>query len=94
MNPAVYDTTTADFDLKGADGTSYLYRSTGSIVKFDGFTRLYLEATEAGEKRRLDDLVPLPELAEGVVAATRDRSEPRWRRSRRWWCSWSAPRPT
>jgi len=41
-------------------------------VKFDGFTRLYLEATEAGEKRRLDDLEPLPDLAEGVVAETRD----------------------
>lgn len=72
MNPAVYDTTTADFELKGQDGTTYLYRSTGSIVKFDGFTRLYLEATEAGEKRRLDDLVPLPELGEGVVAETKD----------------------
>ncbi len=76
MMPAVYDTTTADFDLIGADGMSYLYRSTGSIVKFDGFTRLYLEATEAGEKRRLDDLVPLPELEERDVATTRD-IEPR-----------------
>ncbi|KPJ81273.1 MAG: hypothetical protein AMS19_08470 [Gemmatimonas sp. SG8_23] len=70
MCPAVYDTTTADFDLRGTDGKQYLYRATGSIVKFDGFTRLYLEATEAGEKRRLDDLVPLPELAEGVMAET------------------------
>ena len=65
MAAAVYDTTTADFELEGANGTRYLYRSTGSIVKFEGFTRLYLEATEAGEKRRLDDLEPLPELAEG-----------------------------
>jgi DNA topoisomerase-1 len=72
MSPAVYDTTTADFELRGVDGRSYLYRSTGSIVKFDGFTRLYLEATEVGEKRRLDDLVPLPELEESVVAATKD----------------------
>jgi DNA topoisomerase-1 len=72
MEAAVYDTTTADFDIRGADGQEYLFRSTGSIVKFDGFTRLYLEATEAGEKRRLDDLEPLPELEEGVVAETRD----------------------
>ena len=56
MAPAVYDTTTVDFDLKGTDGTSYLFRSTGSVVKFQGFTRLYIEATEAGEHRRLDDL--------------------------------------
>ncbi len=70
MSPAVYDTTTADFDVGGADGRSYLYRATGSIVKFQGFTRLYLEATEDGEKRRLDDLEPLPELADGDGART------------------------
>ena len=68
MAPAVYDTTTADFDLSGRDGRRYLFRATGSIVKFEGFTRLYLEAIEAGDKRRLDDLEPLPELAEGDLA--------------------------
>ena len=52
MSPAVYDTTTLDFDISGEDGHRYLFRATGSIVKFHGFTRLYLEATEAGEKRR------------------------------------------
>ena len=69
MSPAVYDTTTVDFDLESDGGRRHLFRATGSIVKFPGFTRLYLEATEAGEKRRLDDLEPLPELAEGDVAA-------------------------
>jgi DNA topoisomerase-1 len=68
MEPAVYDTTTADFDLLGADGLKYLFRATGSIVKFQGFTRLYQDATEAGEKKRLDDLEPLPDLDEGYVA--------------------------
>jgi DNA topoisomerase-1 len=72
MSPAVYDTTTADFDVRGTDEVSYLYRATGSIVKFDGFTRLYLEATEAGEKKRLDDLIPLPELNEGATTITKD----------------------
>jgi len=72
MSPAVYDTTTADFDLTGSDGKHYLFRATGSIVKFEGFTRLYLEATEAGEKRRLDDLEPLPELDEGDGADLKD----------------------
>src|SRR5689334_6129829 len=38
MAPAVFDTTTVDFDL-GA----YLFRSTGSIVKFQGFLALYRE---------------------------------------------------
>jgi DNA topoisomerase-1 len=68
MSPAVYDTTTVDFGLTGSNGASYLYRSTGSIVKFQGFTRLYLEATEAGEPRRLDDLEPLPDLNSGDVS--------------------------
>jgi DNA topoisomerase-1 len=69
MSPAVYDTTSVDFDLTGASGRSYTFRATGSIVKFQGFTRLYVEATEAGDHRRLDDLEPLPELATGDVAA-------------------------
>jgi DNA topoisomerase I len=68
MSPAVYDTTSVDFDLKGASGRGYTFRATGSIVKFQGFTRLYVEATEAGDHRRLDDLEPLPELATGDVA--------------------------
>ncbi len=69
MAPAVYDTTTVDFDLAGAEGHRYLFRATGSVVKFEGFTRLYTEATEVGDHRRLDDLEPLPALDEG------DRSE-------------------
>jgi DNA topoisomerase-1 len=64
MSPAVYDTTTVDFDLTAESGTRYLFRSTGSIMKFDGFTRLYQEAREEGDHRTLDDLSPLPELAE------------------------------
>ncbi|MFQ5536185.1 MAG: type I DNA topoisomerase [Gemmatimonadota bacterium] len=68
MAPAVYDTTTVDFDLGGASGRAYDFRATGSVVKFQGFTRLYLEATEAGEHRRLDDLEPLPRLEVGDVA--------------------------
>ncbi len=68
MSPAVYDTTTVDFMLPGASGRQFLFRSTGSIVKFQGFTRLYLEATEAGEHRRLDDLEPLPDLNSADVA--------------------------
>jgi DNA topoisomerase-1 len=65
MAPAVYDTTTVDFDLEGRTGRRYLFRATGSVVKFTGFTRLYQEAIESGDHRRLDDLEPLPHLAEG-----------------------------
>jgi DNA topoisomerase-1 len=64
MASAVYDTTTADFELTAANGTKYLFRSTGSILVFDGFTRLYTEAREDGDHKTLDDLAPLPDLAE------------------------------
>ncbi len=65
MAPAVYDTTTVDFDLTGSSQKKYLFRATGSVVKFAGFTRLYLDTKERGDHKRLDDLEPLPEMKEG-----------------------------
>ena len=60
MTPIVYDTTTVDFDLG-----EYLFRATGSVIKFDGYHRLYTEARESEEGRTLDDLPPLPVLVKG-----------------------------
>ncbi|MGD8361101.1 MAG: type I DNA topoisomerase [Gemmatimonadota bacterium] len=68
MAPAVYDTTTVDFDLEGSSGRKYLFRATGSVVKFPGYTRLYQEAIESGDHKRLDDLVPLPRMEEGDLS--------------------------
>ncbi len=69
MAPAVYDTTTVDFEIvgrrTGEERRRYLFRATGSILKFEGFTRLYQEAREDGDKKTLDDLAPLPEVAAG-----------------------------
>ena len=76
MLPTIYDTTTVDFDLAGASGKNYRFRATGSVVKFDGFTRLYQEATEAGDHRTLGDLEPLPHLSNGDLVAL-DRLEPK-----------------
>ena len=67
MAPALYDTTTIDFDLK-AEGGEYQFRSTGSILRFQGFTRLYVEATEAGDRRPIDDLEALPDMDAGDSA--------------------------
>ena len=67
MAPALYDTTTIDFDLT-ADGGEYQFRSTGSILRFQGFTRLYVEATEAGDRRPIDDLEALPDMDVGDSA--------------------------
>ncbi len=60
MNPAVYETTTVDFDLG-----RYLFRATGSRVLFDGYHALYHEAHEPEEGRSLDDLPPIPPLVAG-----------------------------
>ncbi|HUO52897.1 MAG TPA: type I DNA topoisomerase, partial [Gemmatimonadaceae bacterium] len=57
MAPAVFDTTTVDFDLG-----RYLFRSTGSVVKFEGFLALYRETHEEGEGRALEDEQALPVL--------------------------------
>ncbi|MEN8374669.1 MAG: type I DNA topoisomerase [Gemmatimonadota bacterium] len=72
MEPAVFDTTSVDFPLPAADGKTYLFRANGSVMKFDGFTRLYREAREEGDHQALDDLDPLPALHEGEVCDLRE----------------------
>ena len=67
MAPALYDTTTIDFDLTG-EGGEFQFRSTGSILRFQGFTRLYVEATEVGDRRPIDDLAALPDMDVGDSA--------------------------
>jgi DNA topoisomerase-1 len=71
MSPALYDTTTIDFGLTG-ESREYQFRSTGSILKFQGFTRLYVEATEVGDRRPIDDLDALPDMDVGDVALVKD----------------------
>ena len=67
MSPAVFDTTTVDFDIPAGD-RQYLFRATGSVVKFDGFLKLYREAREEGDSKALEDEQALPflELGEKV----------------------------
>jgi DNA topoisomerase I len=70
MAPAVFDTTTLDFDIPvGAQPDigkrSYLFRATGSVVKFQGFLALYREAHEEGEHKALEDEQPLPIIEKG-----------------------------
>jgi DNA topoisomerase I len=71
MTPAVFDTTTVDFDIpyggKQPDigRRSYLFRATGSIVKFQGFLALYRETHEEGDHKALEDEQALPVVAVG-----------------------------
>ena len=61
MAPAVFDTTTVDFDM-AAGARQYLFRATGSVVKFQGFLALYREAREEGDSKALEDEQALPVL--------------------------------
>jgi DNA topoisomerase-1 len=70
MTPAVFDTTTVDFDIPSTTQPdigrrSYLFRATGSIVKFQGFLALYREAHEEGDHKALEDEQALPIVEKG-----------------------------
>jgi DNA topoisomerase-1 len=70
MAPARFDTTTVDFDLtaqKSGNPLPYLFRSTGSIMKFDGYQKVYTEARELGDGhgKALEEEQPLPQVEVG-----------------------------
>jgi len=62
MESAEIERTTADIGAKGDDGKSYSFRATGSVVKFDGFLKLYQEGLDDEED---EDARRLPTLARG-----------------------------
>jgi DNA topoisomerase I len=64
MTEAVYDATSVDIESNGVT-----FRATGSILKFDGYLRVYLEASE-DEPEEAEGL--LPDLSEGDVLDLRD----------------------
>ena len=67
MTPAVYDMTIVDFDLG-----QYLFRATGSVLVFDGYHVLYMEGREKEEGKTMDDLPPIPPLAQGDQVEVRE----------------------
>ncbi len=62
MESAELERTSADIDAKGTDGKNYSFRATGSVVKFDGFLRVYNEDLDDGED---EDSRRLPAMARG-----------------------------
>jgi DNA topoisomerase I len=79
MESAELERTTADIDTKGLDGKNYAFRATGSVVKFDGFLRVYNEDLDDGED---EDAKRLPSMARGdrigvkSIAANQHFTEP------------------
>ncbi len=76
MMPAVFDVTTVEIDAK-ADRT-YNFRLSGSILKFDGFLKVYEDVDDEDEDQKLPDLaegqqLTLASTAALQAAAVRDR---------------------
>jgi DNA topoisomerase-1 len=67
MAPAILDQTSVDI-LAGRDGAEkpYLFRATGSVIKFPGFLKVYEESREEEEKAQDEgEGVRLPPLEKG-----------------------------
>ena len=64
MNPAVFDQTTVDIDAINS-GVTYRFRVTGSVLKFEGFLKVYEESKDAKDEEDEALKHKLPLLAEG-----------------------------
>jgi DNA topoisomerase I len=67
MNPAVFDQTTVDIDAtpRGDGNTPYRFRVTGSVLKFEGFLKVYEESKDAKDEEDEALKHKLPVLVEG-----------------------------
>jgi DNA topoisomerase-1 len=63
--PAVFDQTTVDIDAKAKSGDIYWFRVTGSVMKFDGFLRVYEESKEGKDEEDEELKHKLPALESG-----------------------------
>jgi DNA topoisomerase-1 len=50
MTPAVFDQTTVDIEAKPKTGDTFPFRVTGSVLKFDGFLKVYEESKEGKDE--------------------------------------------
>ncbi len=63
--PAVFDQTTVDIDAKSKNGDVFWFRVTGSVMKFDGFLRVYEESKEGKDEEDEELKHKLPALEAG-----------------------------
>jgi DNA topoisomerase-1 len=69
MESAEFERTTADIVAQGRDGKRYSMRATGSVVRFDGFLKIYHEGQDDEED---EDSKRLPQLARGDGLGTKE----------------------
>ena len=66
INPAVFDQTTVDIDAKAKTGNDvYWCRVTGSVLKFDGFLKVYEESKDGKDEEDEELKHKLPALEAG-----------------------------
>jgi DNA topoisomerase I len=71
ITPAVFDQTTVDIDAKtGAD--TFWFRVTGSVLKFDGFLKVYEEAKDTKDEEEEELKHKLPALEPGQKLTLRE----------------------
>ncbi|HXP83226.1 MAG TPA: type I DNA topoisomerase [Bryobacteraceae bacterium] len=71
MTPAVFDQTTIDVEAKGKDSAMYLFRATGSVEKFDGFLKVYVEGKDQKDEDDEELKQKLPAVVAGEVVKFR-----------------------
>lgn len=65
MTDALFDSTRIDISAKSAiSDNEYLFRASGSVMKFAGFRTLYMEGSDDNGSED-DETPPLPDLADG-----------------------------
>jgi DNA topoisomerase I len=65
INPAVFDQTTVDIDAKAKTNETFWFRVTGSVLKFDGFLKVYEESKEGKDEEDEELKHKLPPLETG-----------------------------
>jgi DNA topoisomerase I len=65
MNPALFDQTTIDINSTGLSKTAYTFRATGSVLKFEGFLKVYEEGKDQKDEDDEDLKHKLPAVTEG-----------------------------
>ena len=67
MMPALYDQTTIDVSAKGKNGADYMFRATGSVLKFEGFLKVYQEGKDQLDEDDEEMKHRLPLVTEGEL---------------------------
>ncbi len=71
ITPAVFDQTTVDIDAKSGAET-FWFRVTGSVLKFDGFLKVYEEAKDVKDEEEEELKHKLPPLEPGQKLTLRE----------------------